>query len=205
MTRWKVRQQGVKIRGAVKGRRQGCGNVGGREELDKWRCGDFREQFHAVRDRRRQFFTLLLYNNLILARLRAVAATRWSEWLQSQVATLIQDQAEGSSTGGEASPRAQRLRPLERFSPGPSSRAQRHSRSPLVDPSVPPVKRTPASTGGPDGILAIGEAWGRGYGPQLPRPHIGRQQKTRSPRYTQLIQGGDPAGEEQRYMDRATP
>lgn len=84
----------------------------------------------------------------ILAQLQAAAASKWPEWLQSQVAALLEDQASGSATGEQDNPHMCRSRPPKRFSPRSPSRALRHVRSPLRDSSSTPVKHPPAPAGG---------------------------------------------------------
>ena len=105
--------------------------------------------------------------DLVLARLRAAAASREPGWLEAQVGDLLVDEAGGSRAESRVSPRARRSRPPERYSPTPTSRVQRPSRSPLVEPSPPLAKRTHAAAGGdggrnpPPSLGPVGGASGR--------------------------------------------
>lgn len=134
------------------------------------------------------------------------AAMRGTIWLQSQVATLIQEQAGGLTTRDEVSPHARRSRHPEHFAPGPSSRAQRHPRCHLWTRRSrwrSGHKHQPGGTGwsprvcrssgggdmGHNGVLSLSHAAGVGGGNDPPTSPVPSR--------------GDPAGEEQQYSSRA--
>ncbi|XP_073466908.1 uncharacterized protein [Aquarana catesbeiana] len=61
----------------------------------------------------------------LLEQLRAVAATQGADWLQAQVAAIIQEDRAAPSGGGQETPRGRRSRPPQRFSPDSSPVSQR--------------------------------------------------------------------------------
>lgn len=79
----------------------------------------------------------------LLAQHRAEVETRGEDWLQETLGPVLSVPATECMAARREAVRA-RSRPPERYSPGPSPRAQKHSGSP---PQAPPAKRI-AGVGG---------------------------------------------------------
>lgn len=79
--------------------------------------------------------------DLLMARLWQAAASKGPEWLHSQVAALLEDEARYSAADGEGTARARRSWPPARYSPGPDGRLGRMAWSPRGEQSTPPAKR----------------------------------------------------------------
>lgn len=130
------------------------------------------------RETRRQIFhcssTIVADVDLILARLQQAAASKGSDWLQNQVATLLKDEASGSVQEGEVTAPAWRSQPPARYSPGPDGRPGRLAQSPRGEQSNPPAKRShPPAAAGPGRTTRRGHSSVGGPRANMaPLPHL---------------------------------
>lgn len=87
----------------------------------------------------------------LISKLRAVAASRGTAWLQAQVASLMGEQDSGSPSGRKKLQGDWRSQPPEHFSPDSFHGAQRQLRRPNRDHPSPSKKLLLALVGGKPG------------------------------------------------------